>query len=41
MRLRMQVPGSPRVGWVRVFVSNEAGQRFLFENHTVPRWKYW
>jgi len=38
---RMQVPGSPRVGWVRVFVSNDASRPFAFEQHVVPTWKYW
>ena len=39
--MRMQVPGSPRVGWVRVVVSPDAEQPFAFEPHIVPRWKYW
>lgn len=38
---RMQVPGSPRVGWVRVVVAPAARSPFSFENHVVPRWKYW
>jgi hypothetical protein len=38
---RMQVPGSPRVGWVRVFVRERAGEPFAFEQHVVPWWKYW
>ena len=38
---RMEVPGSPRVGWVRVFVSNDAKDPFAFEQHVVPAWKYW
>src|SRR5262249_46644949 len=37
---RMQVPGSPRVGWVRVFVRDDAKDPFAFEQHVVPRWKY-
>lgn len=36
---RMQVPGSPEVGWVRVIVRSDT--RFAFEKHVVPRWKYW
>lgn len=36
---RMQVPGSPDVGWVRVIVTRET--TFAFEKHIVPRWKYW
>jgi hypothetical protein len=38
---RLQVPGSPRVGWVRVFVTPGAKDPFAFEAHVVPRWKYW
>jgi len=38
---RLQVPGSPRVGWVRVFVTQGPETKFSFENHVVPRWKYW
>ena len=38
---RMQVPGSPLVGWVRVFVSGDAKNPFAFEEHVVPRWKYY
>jgi hypothetical protein len=37
---RMQVPGSPRVGWVRVNVK-AGGNAFTFENRVVPAWKYW
>lgn len=47
--LRLQVPGSPDVGWVRVTVhpgaqpgaGPGAGPTFDFEPHVVPRWKYW
>ncbi|HET8677092.1 MAG TPA: hypothetical protein VFO63_14950 [Blastocatellia bacterium] len=38
---RLQVPGSPRVGWVRVVVTPGADQPFSFYEHVVPRWKYW
>ncbi len=38
---RLQVPGSPRVGWVRVVVTPGADSPFAFEQHVVPRWKYW
>jgi len=38
---RLQVPGSPRVGWVRVVVTPGAAASFAFEPHVVPRWKYW
>lgn len=36
---RMEVPGSPDVGWVRVTV--KGGGEFGFETYVVPRWKYW
>jgi Calcineurin-like phosphoesterase len=38
---RLEVPGSPQVGWVRVIVTPGAGSPFAFELHVVPRWKYW
>jgi hypothetical protein len=38
---RLQVPGSPRVGWMRVVVTPGADQPFSFDEHVVPRWKYW
>jgi hypothetical protein len=38
---RLQVPGSPAVGWVRVVVTPGAEPSFVFEAHVVPRWKYW
>ena len=38
---RMQVPGSPLVGWVKVIVRPGAATTFSFEKHVVPRWKYW
>jgi hypothetical protein len=38
---RMQVPGSPLVGWVRVVVLPGAATPFSFEEHVVPDWKYW
>lgn len=38
---RLQVPGSPAVGWVRVVVTPGAENPFAFEEHVVPRWKYW
>lgn len=37
---RMEVPGSPDVGWVRV-IANPRDGTFAFEKHIVPRWKYW
>ncbi len=38
---RLQVPGSPLVGWVRVTVRPGAEQPFTFESNVVPRWKFW
>jgi len=38
---RLQVPGSPLVGWVRVFVTPARPSPFAFEQHLVPRTKYW
>jgi hypothetical protein len=38
---RLEVPGSPQVGWVRVIVTPGAENPFAFEPHVVPRWKYW
>jgi len=38
---RLEVPGSPQVGWVRVVVTPGANNPFAFESHVVPRWKYW
>lgn len=38
---RLEVPGSPRVGWVRVVVTPAAENPFAFEEHVIPRWKYW
>ncbi len=38
---RLQVPGSPEVGWVRVVVAPGTEAPFTFEEHVVPRWKYW
>ncbi len=37
---RLEVPGSPRVGWVRVVVTPGATPSFAFEQRLVPRWKY-
>jgi hypothetical protein len=37
----MQVPGSPLVAWVRVVVDPRARDPFSFDEHVVPRWKYW
>ena len=36
---RLQVPGSPKVGWVKVVVDVRAREPFAFERHVVPRWK--
>lgn len=38
---RLQVPGSPEVGWVRVVVRPGADATFSFTEHIVPWWKYW
>jgi hypothetical protein len=38
---RLEVPGSPLVGWVRVVVTPGAAPTFAFEQRLVPRWKYW
>jgi len=38
---RIQVPGSPEVGWVRIVVTPGDSQPFAFEKHVLPRWKYW
>jgi hypothetical protein len=39
--LRLEVPGSPDVGWVRVSVTPDARNPFQFDPYTVPRWKIW
>lgn len=38
---RLQVPGSPHVGWVRVTVDPDAPEPFAFEPRVVPRWALW
>jgi hypothetical protein len=38
---RLEVPGSPEVGWVRVVVTPRAASPFTFAERVVPRWKYW
>jgi hypothetical protein len=38
---RLEVPGSPLVGWVRVVVTPGATPTFAFEQRLVPGWKYW
>ena len=38
---RLQVPGSPAVGWVKVVVTPGAATMFAFEPRVIPRWKYW
>ncbi len=38
---RLEVPGSPDVGWVRVVVMPGANASFAFEERVVPRWKFW
>ena len=39
--IRLQVPGSPDVGWVKVIVTPGPQTSFAFENRVVPRWKLW
>ncbi|HEX5761463.1 MAG TPA: hypothetical protein VF121_19935, partial [Thermoanaerobaculia bacterium] len=38
---RLQVPGSPEVGWVRVVVTPGGADPFRFAAYVLPRWKYW
>jgi hypothetical protein len=38
---RLEVPGSPTVGWVRVTITPRAREPFAFEPHVIPRWKVW
>jgi hypothetical protein len=38
---RLEVPGSPDVGWVRVIVTPGRTPSFAFEQRIVPFWKYW
>lgn len=38
---RLEVPGSPEVGWVRVVVTPGQTPSFAFEPRIVPAWKYW
>lgn len=38
---RLEVPGSPDVGWVRVTVRPDSPSPFSFEKQIVPAWKYW
>ena len=38
---RLEVPGSPDVGWVRVTVTPASPSPFAFERRVVGGWKYW
>ena len=38
---RLEVPGSPDVGWVRVVVAPQAAAPFTFEEYIVASWKLW
>lgn len=38
---RLEVPGSPRVGWVRVLVTPGSKDPFRFEEHALGAWQYW
>ncbi len=39
--IRLEVPGSPLLGWVRVTVTPGRAIPFSFEQRVLPRWKYW
>jgi len=38
---RLEVPGSPAVGWVQVVVDAAAATPFSFASRVVPRWTVW
>jgi hypothetical protein len=38
---RLEVPGSPNVGWVRVIVTPGAAQPFAFQPLIVSGWRFW
>jgi hypothetical protein len=38
---RLEVPGSPDVGWVRVVVTPGSAQPFAFQPLIVSRWRFW
>jgi hypothetical protein len=38
---RLEVPGSPDVGWVRVAVTPSARSPFAFEPRVIPPWRVW
>jgi hypothetical protein len=38
---RLEVPGSPDVGWVRITVTPGAVAPFAFERRLIPRWRLW
>ncbi|HEU5180517.1 MAG TPA: metallophosphoesterase family protein [Candidatus Polarisedimenticolia bacterium] len=38
---RLEVPGSPILGWVRVMVTPGRPDPFSFEQRVLPRYKYW
>ena len=38
---RLEVPGSPNVGWVRVVVTPGAAQPFTFQPLIVSGWRFW
>jgi hypothetical protein len=38
---RVEVPGSPEVGWVRVVVAPASDRPFRFEARRIPRWLFW
>jgi hypothetical protein len=38
---RLEVPGSPHVGWVRVLVTAGSEDPIRFENYVFPSWMLW
>ena len=38
---RLEVPGSPAVGWVRVVVTPRAVSPWAFTPRIAPKWKFW
>ena len=39
--VRLEVPGSPLLGWVRISVTPGRPDPFSFEPRVLSRWKYW
>jgi len=38
---RLEVPGSPDVGWVRIVATSADAAMFTFEKRVIPFWKVW